>query len=59
MNDGTYTGYIFPHCLSPKRVNVKVYVSGEKGKTFVARGVTGSAQLIQGKTIYYRRRFEI
>lgn len=29
-----------------------MYVSGEKGKTFVARGVTGSAPLIQGSSTF-------
>ncbi|XP_053378466.1 calcium-activated chloride channel regulator 1-like [Mercenaria mercenaria] len=43
VNDGIYSGYIFPKCLDSGRVNVKVNVKGSRGETMILKSVTGAS----------------
>ncbi|XP_053404710.1 calcium-activated chloride channel regulator 4A-like [Mercenaria mercenaria] len=46
-NDGVYSGYIFPECLSSGRVSIKVYASGQEGKTKRLKQVFGAPVLAE------------
>ncbi|XP_060598908.1 calcium-activated chloride channel regulator 4-like, partial [Ruditapes philippinarum] len=48
IDDGIYSGYIFPTCLHSGRVNVKVDVKGAKGETQVLQSVTGAPNPEEG-----------
>ncbi|XP_053378947.1 calcium-activated chloride channel regulator 1-like isoform X2 [Mercenaria mercenaria] len=43
VNDGIYSGYIFPNCVDSGRVKVKVNVKGSEGETMILKSVTGAS----------------
>ncbi|XP_060559437.1 calcium-activated chloride channel regulator 1-like [Ruditapes philippinarum] len=47
VDDGVYSGYVFPRCLDSGRVNIKVYASGQKGMTRISRKVIGAPSVIE------------
>ncbi|XP_045199436.2 calcium-activated chloride channel regulator 1-like isoform X2 [Mercenaria mercenaria] len=60
VNDGIYSGYIFPNCLHSGRVNVKVNVKGSKGETMILKSVTGAANPVEvdEKPVIYNSSFQ-
>ncbi|XP_053404723.1 calcium-activated chloride channel regulator 1-like isoform X2 [Mercenaria mercenaria] len=60
INDGTYSGYIFPDCLSYGRVSIKVNVKGNKRETMILKSVTGAANPfeVDEKPVIYERSFQ-